>query len=105
MRMTIKKIELRLLLTITFKENCSSYEVTEEKKTFKTCGRKDIISKVNPWHLLYVICIKEKIHISVIKDSPCSTRLNGFFSSMSHVTNNISKYFFFPFLCYQKKKI
>lgn len=79
MRMTIKKIELRLLLTITFKENCSSYEVTDKKKTFRTCGRKDIISKVNPWHLLYVICIKEKIHISVVKDSPCSTRLNGFF--------------------------
>lgn len=32
MRMTIKKIELRLLLTITFKENCSSYEVTRPKK-------------------------------------------------------------------------
>lgn len=79
MGMTIKKIELRLLLTITFKKKLLELRSYKKKTTFKTCGRKDIISKVNPWHLLYVICIKEKKYISLIKDSPCLTRLNGFF--------------------------
>lgn len=46
MRMTIKKIELRLLLTITFKENCSSYEVTDKKKRLKRVVEKILFPKL-----------------------------------------------------------